>query len=448
MKKWAFFLFLMLSIPCFAGECDFTQLNTCRSCDDPKAFLVGSVDACSFLCPGRVVNFEGSGSGAAQMNCALSKCPPDSPFQSRYGSCYKTQEEAENDLGYGEEESVFDQSPLPETPTMDPIDGKCLPNWHLIDRRVCLPSLKGSSMVRPQNGECPEGYEMGSGLVFCKPCIDANDWDVTKDECNQCSNRVYKEYKEWGVTQCERVCPKETPFKRWDGKCFPCDYPKAIRVETHCNIEGDCDDICPNRTIIKSIGGNVPSVLNCPADKPMMDDEGICYSCDTPVDIGVQWNPDFCQRFCPNERHLLGDFCVLNTADYDPSKTIITDPLLIHPTKERFVNPLFYEPMTSYPDRWITRLSPTGYTESKPGISHYFSCFMVENTEDSIILNCNRDPIDTKDGGQNIRVFHKYVLEPQDAPTYRTIKHFHYQKQEGEDRAPEHLEIKLSNPNR
>ena len=121
--------------------------------------------------------------------------------------------------------------------------------------------------------------------------------------------------------------------------------------------------------------------------------------------------------------------------------------MLIHPTEERFGNPLFYEPMTSYPDRWVTRLSPTGYTESKPGISHYFSCFMVENTEDSVILNCESDSTDTKDKRLNIRVFHKYVLEPQDAPTYRTVKHFHYQKQDTEDPYPEQLEIKLNNPN-
>ena len=65
----------------------------------------------------------------------------------------------------------------------------------------------------------------------------------------------------------------------------------------------------------------------------------------------------------------------------------------------------------------------------------------------TVVLNCATKHIDTKDDGANIRAFDKYVLEPQDAPTYRTVKHFHYQKQDTEDPYPERLEIKLNNPN-
>ncbi len=239
-KKWTL-LFLLFAFPCIAGECDFIQLNTCHSCDDPHVFVVGSREACSSLCPGRVVNLEGSGSGSTQMNCALEKCPFEFPFQSKYGSCYKTQKEAETDYGYSDERFNFDNS-----------------------------------------------------------FIIYNNSDVKSAKDN---------------------CPEENQFQRWDGKCFPCDTQKSVRVQTHCNIKGNCDDSCPNRTIIKSIGGNVPSVLNCPPDKPMMDDAGICYSCDTPIAIGVRWNPDFCHRFCPNKRLLKnGVLCVLNKND--PSQKV------------------------------------------------------------------------------------------------------------------------------
>lgn len=37
-----------------------------------------------------------------------------------------------------------------------------------------------------------------------------------------------------------------------------------------------------------------------------------CLSCDTPVAVGVRWNTSLCQRFCPNERHLFLENCVLN----------------------------------------------------------------------------------------------------------------------------------------
>ena len=230
MKKFILLYSFLLSSSCLAGECDFIQFNSCRSCEDSRAFNVATVDSCSFLCPGRVVNFAGSGSSVVQINCAVEICPTHQPFQSYYGNCYKTQEEADNDFG----DNMKDNEDLAE---------------------------------------------------------DSSD---NSDEENECG---------------------ENHFKRWDGKCFSCDYPKAVRIQSQCNYEKTCDDVCPNRTIIKWIGGNPPSVLNCPTDKPMMDDEGICYSCDTPIPIGVQWNPDFCHRFCPNERHLDGNFCVLNTKD-------------------------------------------------------------------------------------------------------------------------------------
>lgn len=88
-------LFLLLSIitfPCFAGECDFIQLNACQSCDSLYSFPVGDSRACSFLCPNREANDFGSGSGSMQTNCALKRCPDTAPYQNEEGSCYKTKE--------------------------------------------------------------------------------------------------------------------------------------------------------------------------------------------------------------------------------------------------------------------------------------------------------------------------------------------------------------------
>ena len=99
MKKVFLFYLLLFVKPCLSGECDFIQLNVCRSCDNPQAFPVGSQETCSFLCPERVVNFKGSGASVRQINCAVPECPAELPFQSDYGNCYKTQTEAKNDSG-------------------------------------------------------------------------------------------------------------------------------------------------------------------------------------------------------------------------------------------------------------------------------------------------------------------------------------------------------------
>ena len=269
-------------------KCDFIQYNSCKSCDVLYSFSVGSDEACSFLCPNREVNYFGSGSGAPQRNCALKKCPDTAPYQSEDGSCYETEKEAENVFEHADEDDFE--------------------NEDIIDRNL-------EYKTPLENGKCPDNYILYNST--CRLCNDPSDWyDVKKENeknCHLCKNRIYKFYKKWDVALCENTCPEKDQFKRWDGRCFSCDTSKAVSIETHCNIENDCNDICPNRTIIKRIGGNVPSVPNCPKEKPMMDDEGICYSCSVPIPIGIVWNKDFCHRFCPNERHLENGFCVLNT---------------------------------------------------------------------------------------------------------------------------------------
>lgn len=210
----------------YAGDCDFIKFNRCESCDDRFAFSVGSAEACTFLCPNREVNYEGSGSAVTQINCALKECPKEFPYKSPYGSCFATQREADS------------------------------------------------------------GYELNTVMG------NFNEDDILDGISDDVS------------------CPADKPLKRWDGACFSCNEEKAVRIETDCNIEQDCEDMCPNRTILYWIGGNVPSVPNCPPDKPLMDDEGICYACDVPIVVGLTWNERLCERFCPNEREG-GAWCAL-----------------------------------------------------------------------------------------------------------------------------------------
>ena len=145
----------------------------------------------------------------------------------------------------------------------------------------------------------------------CFSCQAVDDLSISEEECQKCPNRVYRVYPNWGTASCEIPCPPDKPLQRWDGACFSCDEPDVILLKTHCNLEDDCE-FCPNRTILYDIGGNVPSVPNCPPDKPLMDNRGFCFPCDTPVAVGVRWNTSLCKRFCPNERHLFLEDCVLN----------------------------------------------------------------------------------------------------------------------------------------
>ncbi len=283
--KYFFMLFLLcVSFSVEAGECDFIQFNKCQSCDNPLAFNVGSDEACAFLCPNRKVNYENSGSMVITRNCALKKCPENYPYSSANGSCFATKQEAEDGYVTLAEENTNNDNILSGTYTTAPL---------------------------AENGKCPDDLPLLYASK-CFSCDESDDLSIPEEDCAKCPNRVYKYYPKWDVARCERKAPAGKPLRRWDGAFFSCDEEKAVRVDTHCNIDEDCEDLCPNRTILYSVGGNVPSVPNCPPDKPLMDDEGICFACDMPVEVGLTFNPRLCERFCPHSRRIWGRECVLN----------------------------------------------------------------------------------------------------------------------------------------
>lgn len=270
-------------MPANASECAFIKFNKCQSCEDKNAFLVGSDEACTFLCPNRVINYTGSDSQDVVRNCALKQCPPEFPFAAANGSCFDSEEEAQRQ---------------PYLTTEDTNNDDILSGTY-------------ASVPPSTDGKCPENMPLMYSNK-CFSCSEIDDLSTSKEDCDKCPNRVYKEYLNWNVKHCELKAPIDKPLKRWDGKFFSCDEEKVVRVATHCNIENDCEELCPNRTILYATGGNVPSVPNCPKDKPLMDSEGICFACNAPIAVGVEHNTRLCEKSCPNERHLEGDYCVLN----------------------------------------------------------------------------------------------------------------------------------------
>ncbi len=286
MKKYLSVLCLcLLSFAARAGECDFIRYNKCHSCDDLMSYLVGSREACVKLCPNRETSSYGTGSMVTAFNCYLAKCPDGYPYQDNYGGCFTSEQAADE---YFRNSSRFDdedvlKSGFPTAP--EAVDGKCPPDRPLLYSGKCF------------------------------SCDERDDLTISEEECNKCPNRKYAYYPHWRKEACYIPCPPDKPLMRWDGKCFSCDEPKTIELPTHCNLEEDCEDWCPNRTILYAMGGNVPSVIKCPPDKPLMDREGICFSCDAPFDIGLEDNTRLCEQVCPNNRHLEDVYCVLNQAE-------------------------------------------------------------------------------------------------------------------------------------
>lgn len=273
---------LLFGTKAIASECDFIQYNHCFSCDEPLAFSVGSEESCSYLCPNRTVNTEGSGSAWISYNCALKECPKDRPFVATNGSCFASQEEADNHSFEYNTHNLY------------------VPN--AVD--------DDTHHVPAQDGRCPEDKPILS-YKECYDCQAKNDLNISAEECSKCPNRVYKTYPNWGYSACEQECPADRPLKNWDDECYSCDEKLIVRLPTHCNIEEDCEDICPNRTILYFMGGNVPSIPNCPPDKPLMDNEGICYPCDAPIDIGLRLNARLCSQACPKQREMIAGNCIL-----------------------------------------------------------------------------------------------------------------------------------------
>lgn len=273
---------LLSSSNAIAGDCDFIQYNQCYSCDGPLAFIVGSMESCSYLCPNRTVNTEGSGAMWINYNCALKECPKNRPFAALNGSCFASKEEAEdNPFEYNTDNIYVPNAPLYDVNRSIAKDGICPPDKPLLSDNACY--------------DC----ETKTGL------------SISAEECARCPNRVYKTYPKLGYSVCELECPADKPLKNWDDECYSCDEKLIVRLDTHCNIEEDCEDICPNRTILYFIVGNIQSIPNCPPDKPLMDREGICYPCDAPIAIGLELNERLCTQACPKQRAMINGYCQL-----------------------------------------------------------------------------------------------------------------------------------------
>ncbi len=115
-----------------------------------------------------------------------------------------------------------------------------------------------------------------------------------------------------GVFQTEdslEKCPEDMPLKDFNGVCHSCFDDRLIRTDSDCNLN-NCGKECPNRVQLLRTGGNSPSILKCPDDRPLMDDNAICHKCDEEGAIFVYFNGEQCEKSCPNTRSFNKGWCL------------------------------------------------------------------------------------------------------------------------------------------
>jgi len=270
-------------------------------CDSPLSYEVGTDEECIKECPNREVNYEGSGSAYLVRNCALKKCPSDKPLRTNFGNCFSCDE--------------------PKLPIGDDVE-----NCSVCPNRV---EVKRYGTICPLK-KCPSDASLRAWLDRCHACDDKDDYAEVAKNCDVCPNRI-KAKNKFGQERCklppeqpdpnavmakDGKCPPDKPLMRWDGRCFPCDAIEDIAIDSKCNDKwGICESVCPNREIVYGMGGNPPSILKCPTDKPLRDGLGRCQACDYEWDINMQFqDPKKCENICPNRFQIGGYLCIPKTS--------------------------------------------------------------------------------------------------------------------------------------
>jgi len=254
-------------------DCELVINGRCTDCNSLAGFEINTDETCKALCPNRKVFYPWR-----QKYCALEECPQEYPVRDEeYGHCSK--EKIEQQDMYKQEFKEIDAT----------------------DKKYA---------VGTKTGKCPPDKPLLSGSR-CYPCDYPLDVRITKDFEKLCPERISIPYP-WindNTTITYMPCPEDKPLRSWYGKCFSCDYPDVVRVITQCLEDDKLCDVCPNRIILPQAGGNRPSILKCPSDKPLTDVKGICFSCDIEIPIETVKDGD-CEKYCPSKRKSLNNYCV------------------------------------------------------------------------------------------------------------------------------------------
>lgn len=232
--------------------------------------------------------------------------------------------------------------------------------------------------------KCDNGQYMGHDGT-CNDCETGANKKATKSECGKCSNREWinlsSNANNTNTGWCNLPCDTGK-FRGADGVCYSCTQDEPIRI---IRDSSECADKCPNREI-NGIGDTYGSVVQycskkcedgefadnlgnchscdedkhiifndmtyaqeqcrkcgdtrnlyytnwykgkwlcapkCPAETPLIDENGNCFACDYPDKVSILIEDrdttdggrlpfhDICTRECFAERKIEGNYCVL-----------------------------------------------------------------------------------------------------------------------------------------
>ena len=254
--------------------------GNCYACDDEtQVNIEGTVENCA-ICSNRVIS-------GSKKYCVL-KCGQkgtanaNKPISDTDGKCHSC-----------DEEKGFGVNGVKEN------CAKC-PNRHLVNTGwgyYC--SICG---VKGYSAENKPLHDLGG---TCQPCDSPNAVHMypRESDCqSMCPKRTYV-----GL-YCYPACPADKPLRGNDEKCHSCDYEIAVSLSGVS--EKKCTELCPNRKV-----ENDKCILaSCPENKPLMDANGGCHTCNETAPVYVEGVPDNCSK-CPSRylmtRYQTRSYCVL-----------------------------------------------------------------------------------------------------------------------------------------
>lgn len=234
--------------------------GNCYSCNDNSDVNVGSNGLCTEICPNRQ---------KSDTSCRITECPADAPLTADDGSCHPCDDPETITLLYGQ---------------------KC--------EETCPNRQQGG--LKCYNTHCPDDKPLMDYYGACHACDATNKVDVEYVwKCSEaCSNR------QLGGYYCYlSKCPSDKPLMDTNGNCYACDVDSAIKVavgNSKYGMHGACSEICPNRQLSSYYCIKPEPKDPCPADKPLMDRQGNCYTCDYSQEYQDFFAYGECSEVCPN----------------------------------------------------------------------------------------------------------------------------------------------------
>ncbi len=292
--------------------------GACYSCDSPdkmRQIGIKTPYLCENVCDNR--RFISS-------RCMLA-CPPETPIMDANGDCHACDYEGKAYVGMQNKtctEICSDRkddggycvlSDCPDTKPLRDTYGVC---------HACNELDNVNVHGRTENCQvCPNRYVTGGveGRNLCSLCgvagTDVADKPIVSDyggACYSCDSS--DKMRQIGIKTpylCENVCdnrrfissrcmppcPPEKPLMDADGDCHTCDYEGKAYVGIRNKT---CTELCSDR---KDDSGYCV-LSDCPDTKPLRDKYGVCHACNELDNVNVHGRTENC-KVCPN-RYVTG----------------------------------------------------------------------------------------------------------------------------------------------